>query len=159
MATLQPSQALAFREPLRIRMQERMVAALLPLLSLGTAVFMYITGEARVAIFFVALAAVAWVILMSTMGGPVTLAVEPDRVAIYSGIYGRRVTHTCQRAALSAIRVRKALPFSILEFLSTDGSVCLNTTTNWLTVDQLRQLSAALSIPIENLDQADVLSK
>jgi hypothetical protein len=105
---------------MRIRMGERIVASLLPLLALGTALVLYVGGDVTVALFFVGLGVVAWLILMSTMGAPVTLAVEPERVAIYSGIYWRRITHSCRRAELSGIRVRKVLPFCILEFLSPD---------------------------------------
>jgi hypothetical protein len=160
MASYEPAQIVSFKEPRRIQTQERILAGLAPIGSVLLAIVIYVnTREAGGVVAVVGVGLLTWLALMSTMGGALTLAVESDRVAIYSGLYGRRVTHSCWRAELSRIRVRKVLPFSILEFLRPDGSICLNTTTNWLTLDQLRQLSAALTIPIENLEQADVLSK
>jgi hypothetical protein len=150
--------SLTFKEPLRMRIQERILAALLPLLLFGVSAISLSEGDLRVALIIFAIGFCLLVVLEGIMGSPTMLVISPQNVEIYGGFYGRKLKHSCLRSEVSSLRVRRVAPFSILEFLKADSSVCLNTTTNWLSMNQLRQISDALHAPIANLSQAEVMS-
>lgn len=139
-----------------MRIQERLLAALLPFLCIGLGLVVLIDDRDLGGLIGVLVGVLLFIVLEGLMGSPTTLVIDQDSIAIYAGFYGLRLTHKCSRADVKFLRVRKVTPFSILEFLRLDGSLCLNTTTNWLTRTQLRQISSVIASPIENLDQAEV---
>jgi len=140
-----------------MRIQERLLGAMLPLLAGAVGGIELSSGDATVGVTCLVIAILALLLFEGFMGAPVSIVIDQEHIAIYSGFYGLAINHQCSRGDLAFVRVRKVEPFSVLEFLSADGSVCLNTTTNWLSLTQLHTISTVLAMPIENLAQADVL--
>lgn len=118
------------------------------------ALFMMVTHQYTGAIVGTLLS-VSCLVLPVLAGRRVELTVDERELKLLWKLPGYTVVHRCPRDDVEAIRVRRIPPsISLLEFVSRDGRILLNTTTDWLTMKDLDDLSSCLGKPVDNVAAA-----